>query len=474
MKRIAILGTGISGLAAAHHVRELSDRDKDPVEIILVDRAKEPGGSIRTRMRDGFLMEEGPDSFISDKLGAIKLSERLGLTSELLPTQSEFRRTWVAHHNKLHSLPEGFYLIAPRSLWPFFKTPLFSWSGKMRMAAEMLVPKDKTGADESVSSFICRRFGREALNRVGQPMIAGVYSGDPDRLSILSTMPRFRELEAKHGSVIRGLRHASHPAGRMAVQGPRYSLFMSYDSGMQTLPRALQGRLSDATWNLGYEAEEIHFDTNASQWVIRGSDRPPIVADALCLALSGSGTSRLVRNVFPKLAEKLNSISYESVATINFAFEESQISHRMDGFGFVIPKTENKSLMACSFSHRKFKGRAPKGGALLRAFVGGAFGKKVLEMDDEEMVNTVSKDLDVYLGVRGKPIFTTLSRYANALPQYEVGHSILIRRVERESSLLPLCVLAGSSYRGTGIPDCIADGETQVEALWKEWRSKRV
>ena len=467
MKRVAVLGAGISGLAFANRLREFSAAEKTPLEILILDKGSRPGGSIQTMRRDGFLLESGPDSFLSEKPWAVQLADRLGLSDQIQTTSLDHRRTFVAQGGKLHSLPEGFYLIAPQDIGSFLRTGLFSVKGKLRMMAEMLIPPDKTGADESVASFIRRRFGEESLERVGQPMIAGVYSGDPERLSILSTMPRFRELEARYGSVIRGLQRRGSPAAAQEARGPRYTLFLSFKGGMQCLTDRLTEVLGPASFRFGAETEELSTDPVTGQWKIRLKDAEPVFADAVCVATPAGEAARILRPVEARLADRLSQIRYESVATLNVAFRAEQVTHALDGFGFVVPRTEQRSLMACTFTHRKFAGRSPQGMVLLRAFVGGAVGRDIWDLNDADLERAVLADLDHYLGLRGEPVFSFLARYPQALPQYEVGHTILVRRIEREVSLLPNLVLTGSCYRGTGIPDCVRDAETQAGELWK-------
>ena len=319
MKRVAIIGAGISGLACAHRLTELAAKGGAGLEISVFDGASRGGGTIESEKRDGFLLEKGPDSFISEKPWVMDLSKRLGIDSEIIGTPGENRKTFVVKNGHLIPLPEGFYLVAPVNPVSFLKTPLFSWRGKLRMLAEIWIPKKKAGAEESIASFIRRRFGEEALRQVGQPMIAGIHSGDPENLSISEVLPRFKELEEKHGSVVRGLLRGGEKPAKEA-SGPRYSLFLSYREGMETLVRALAGRLPQGALRLGTEIRKIARDRSTGSWILLGKSGETYSADAVCPALPAHRAAALLEETSPDISKRLGEIPYESVATLNFAF----------------------------------------------------------------------------------------------------------------------------------------------------------
>lgn len=477
LKRVAILGAGVSGLACAHRLWEIQKQRRGgvtpplpPFEILLFEASDKPGGNIQTEFRDGFLLERGPDSFISDKPWALDLCRRLNLESELINTESENRRVFICRGGVtpplLTPVPEGFYMIAPTKIWSFLATPLFSLPAKFRMAMELWTPKGSPDLDESVGSFIRRRFGREALERVGQPMIAGVYSGDPERLSMRSTMPHFIEMENSHGSVIRALRAASKKqAAIRSASGPRYSLFLSFKKGMATLVSALEKKLPEGTLKICSRAESLEYDAELSKWRIYFTDGKVEIVDALCSTLPASATSRLLKASAPAFSKKLDQMRYESVATVNLAYSDEALQNLPKGFGFVVPASERRSLMACSFSSQKFKSRAPRGHQLLRAFAGGAFGKEFFEKSDEDLKNAVSTDLKNILGIRQEPLFYSVSRHPSGMPQYSVGHSRWIQSIEEVLADKKGLFLTGSSYRGSGIADCVHEAEIQAQKL---------
>ncbi len=463
-QKIAIIGAGISGLSVAHRLTELQKEKNLDIEYRVFESSDRTGGTIETESRDGFLLEKGPDSFLSEKPWALDLCKRLGIDGQIIGTQNENRRTYVVHQKKLIPLPEGFYMIAPVNMGEFFKTSLFSWPCKIRMAAELFIPPKRSSEDESIASFIRRRFGQEALDRVGQPMLAGVYSGDPEKLSLLKTMPRFRDLEKEYGSVIKGLMKRSRKTPQASnASGPRYSLFLSFEKGMQVLTDALQNRIPSDCLIAGQPILGISRSASGSKWIIRHA-AGNYEADKICLSLSAPASAKLLQACDPELSSKLSSIDYESVATIHFAYNEDQVAHLRQGFGFVVPRTENSSIMACTFVDKKYPGRAPRGKVLLRAFAGGAYGKATLAQDDMALIASVQKDLEVLLGIQGRPLFTSLKRYPSAMPQYGLNHDEIVKYLTDRGVVQGL-YFTGSAYRGTGIPDCIHEAEDTAQIM---------
>ncbi len=446
MKRVVIIGGGISGLAAAYRLRELG------VEPTLIEASSRLGGIIETKQRDGFLLERGPDSFISEKPEAVSLAKRLGIESRLIQTNEAQRRSFIVRNGRLRPVPEGFQLLAPSRIWPFLTTDIFSLRGKMRMAADLLLPRENGKDDESLASFVRRRLGREALERMAQPMVGGIYTADPETLSLRATLPRFLDMERHHRSLILAMMRQGQKSG---TSGPRYSLFLSFDDGMEVLVNALTDVVSSV--RLKTRIEGLAYESGV--WRIRAESGETFEADAVCLALPAYVAARLLRDVSAPLAEKLSAIKYASTATINLAYRRAAISHPLDGFGFVVPFIEKRSLLACTFSSVKFSGRAPDDYVLLRAFAGGALQPEVF--DDPR----VERDLHELLGINEKPIFTEIAKWERSMPQYEVGHLDRVTAIENEVKKLPGLTLAGNSYRGAGIPDCIRSGEAAAESM---------
>jgi protoporphyrinogen/coproporphyrinogen III oxidase len=478
MKRVIIIGAGISGLACAHNILERSAELREPVALALLEASSRAGGIVQTTQRDGFLLERGPDAFITEKPEAIALARRLGLEHHLIQTNENHRRSFVVRNGRLLPIPSGFGLIAPGRLRPFLTSEIFSWHGKARMALDLLLPRGKLNgdADESLAQFVQRRLGREALERMAQPMVGGIYTADPETLSLKATMPRFLEMERRHRSLILALRRSS-PTASAGASGARYSLFLSFDSGMQLLTDTLAARISElndqpseAPIRLNAKVDSLILDPPSAgmqpKWRIQtGTDT--LTADAVCLALPGFVSAQLLRGVDPQLSSELSEIPYASSATINLAYKREDIPHPLNGFGFVVPFIEKRTVMACSFSSVKFDGRAPKGCALLRAFVGGALQPALLELTEAELVSRVRSDLRDLLEIQRPPLFTEVCRWERSMPQYLLGHMKRLKRIEERIDSLPSLALAGNAYSGLGIPDCIRSGEAAAAKLLK-------
>ena len=461
-RRAIVIGGGITGLTAAYRLqREAALRDI-PLDLTLLEATGRFGGVIQTEHRDGFLIEHGPDAFISTKPAAKTLCEELGIADQFIGTNPKVRRSFVVRKGTLHPVPEGFYMMAPGSLKPFLKTPLFSWRGKLRMAFDLFIPRRERDIDEAVAHFVRRRLGTEAFTRMAQPMIGGIYTSDAENLSLKATFPRFLEMEKTHGSIIKALRAQKKQAAETSrdTSGPRYSLFLSFKSGMQTLIDTLVDILSDRI-RLNTRVEHIHQGVDGTGWRVALSTGETLNSELLCIALPAVQTSALVQQISNPLATKLNEIPYASSATVNLAFRRTDIIHPLDGMGFVVPATESLSLIGCSFSSVKFENRAPEGHILLRAFVGEPTSKNA----EADLIQLCQADLIPLLGIENAPLFATVSKHTQAMAQYQVGHQDVVDDIERLTRELKGLALAGNGYHGIGIPDCIRSGETAAISL---------
>jgi oxygen-dependent protoporphyrinogen oxidase len=460
MSHIIIIGGGISGLAAAHRLSE------QQVRVTLLEASPRLGGTIQTEHRDGFLLERGPDSFISEKPQALELAKRLGLESRLVQTNEQFRRSFIVRDGRLRAVPEGFQLLAPSRLWPFITSDIFSVAGKARMAADLLLPRKSTNGDESLASFVRRRLGTEALERMAQPMVGGIYTADPETLSLRATLPRFLEMEREHRSLILAMLRQGR-AQKVGTSGARYSLFLTFDQGMQVLVDALAQQVKA---DIRLNTRVVRLKHDGSGWTITTS-KGVINADAICVALPAYLAASLLDNVNERLADKLRQIKYASTATINFAYRRAAITHPLNGFGFVVPFVEKRSLIACTFSSVKFSGRAPEGHVLLRAFAGGALQPEIFALDEGEMRMRVESDLRELLGITEEPLFVEVAKWKDSMPQYEVGHLEQVNAIEKLVGEIPGLTLAGNAYRGAGIPDCIRSGERAANTISRAPRS---
>ncbi|MFN3653336.1 MAG: protoporphyrinogen oxidase [Armatimonadota bacterium] len=468
MKRIVVIGGGVTGLAAAHRLVELRRERGLDLQVQLLEAGPRLGGVIGTELRGEFVLEQGPDSIITDKPWGVALARRIGLEGELVGTNDEHRRSFVVRGGQLVPVPEGFQLLAPSRFAPLAASPIFSWGGKARMALDLVIPPRRDDADESLGGFVLRRLGREALDRMAQPMIAGIYGADPMELSLRATLPRFLDMEREHGSVIRGMwarmrqaqaRTSAGNGEKSGVSGARYGLFASFRRGMQTLTDALAARLPEGAARLEKPVRALERDGSGWRVVLEGEE---IAADGVVVALPAYRAADLVAPHEAELAVVLRSVPYASAATLSLCYRREDVPHPLDGFGFVVPKLEGLTLHGCTFTNVKYPHRAPAGVALLRAFLGeGALQGR----GREEVEARVRADLRKLLGITAEPQFTVFWRGEQVMPQYRVGHLERVGEIERRVEALPGLRLAGNAYRGVGIPDCIHSAETAVEGL---------
>lgn len=461
------MGAGITGLAAAHHLVELAAAEPAGLELAVFEASARAGGIVSSTRIDDLLLEDGPDSFITDKPEAVALCERLGLGASLLPTRPEFRRSFVVANGRLVPTPAGFQLLAPSRLGPFLASPLLSPAGRARALLELLIPprtRDVTAlADESLASFVTRRLGRELLERLAQPMIGGIYGADPARLSLLATFPRFLRLEAEHGSVIRGLAAGARAAtrGSVGASGPRYTLFASLAGGMAELTDTLAARLPIGALRLACPVTAI--TPRSPGWTVT-TPAGNTTFDEVIVTLPGPAASGLTAAFDAGLGGAIAALPRGSSVTVTFAFPADGVAHPRDGAGFVTPRREGRLVIGASFSDRKFAGRADAATALVRMF----FDERAIELDDGTLLARARTELEGLLGIPAGTSARThrVVRWPAAMPHYEVGHLDRIAEVERRAARWPGLGLAGNSYRGVGLPDCIRGGEAAAAAAW--------
>ena len=462
--RIGVVGGGITGLAAAHRAIELGDRLPHGVNVTLLDAGPRLGGIAETLHVDEFLVETGADSFITSKPWAVDLCRRLGLEQCLIPTNERHRRSLVLCRGRVVPVPEGFVLLAPTRIRPVLRSSILSLRGRLRLLGELIVPAGEPRHDESLADFVRRRFGSETLERLVQPLVGGIYTSDPEKLSLQATLPRFPELEQRYGSVIRGTLKTDRSITE--ISGARYGQFVTLRDGISELLGQLQRRLESAA--------EIQLDTRVDRLVCRSQGQLPEWTtidhrdrvrdfDRVILCLPAFRAANLVRELSAETADLLAGIEYASSAIIVTAHDEVDVAHALDAFGLVVPEIEGRRVLAVSFASRKFPGRAPDGAVLLRTFVGGAMHPEVLEDDDEHLTQLARDELSSLLGVTGEPRLARVFRCERAMPQYHVGHQDRVARIEQWVGSLRGIELAGNAYRGVGLPDCIHSGESAAE-----------
>jgi len=466
MNRIVVVGGGIAGLAAANRITELAKEKSFSVDLTLVETSQRLGGSIATEKICDFVIEAGPDTFITEKPSALRLCERLGLTARLVSTQSAYQKIYIVNGGKLVPLPDGFFLLAPTRFWPFIYSPLFSWRGKLRMGAEVFLPRSKNHQDESLGSFVRRRLGAEALQRVAQPLIGGIYASDPDQLSLTATMPRFKEMERAKGSIIRAMWLEQKRRTRAeAGSGARWSLFVTLAGGMQELVDSIVQRISTSAIRLNARVTHLSHDQEKKNWRVAIADAEPMPADAVVIAAPGFQAAEILEPIANDAAMELRQIAYASTATVSLGYTRRDFPRPPDSFGFVVPAVEQRKIMACTFSSLKYPGRAPEGHILLRAFVGGALQPELFADDDAAMIKNVRGELASLLGVVAEPVLSRLWRHPKSMPQYHIGHAARVERIESKLRQCSSIALAGSAYHGVGISDCVRSGEEAAEQI---------
>jgi protoporphyrinogen/coproporphyrinogen III oxidase len=474
--RVAIIGGGIAGLAAAYELEKARGAGA-PVGYSLFESQPRLGGTLASEIVDGAVLERGPDSFITEKTAAAELCRELGLAQDLVPSNDAARKTWIVVRNRLVPLPDGLMFLVPTRLIPTATTRLFSLRTKLRMALELLHPPRPVADDESVAALVERHFGSEAVDRLADPLLSGIYGGDAAQLSAQTVLPRLVEMERKHGSLTRGML-AAHRAMRKRTKiadaqergAPNNSgagIFTTLRGGMQQLVDALIVRLDPKSICTSTQVRAL--ERAGERWLVR-TEKGALAFDAVILAVPAWAAGALLSPVDHMLGEELSAIPYSSSITVNLLYDERQIGALPEGFGFLVPASEGRALLACTFAHRKFLGRTPPGKAVLRAFLGGSRNEGLLEETDARLVETVRRELSAILGAKVldakvEPEHAQVMRWRRAMAQYAVGHKERVQRIRERVAALPGLRVAGNAYDGIGVPDCIRLGRQAARAL---------
>lgn len=486
--RIAVIGGGIAGLAAAYEL-EKARAGSPALTYTLFESRSRLGGSLASEVMDGNVLERGPDSFLTEKPAAAELARELGLGGDLIPSNDADRKTWIAVGNRLIPLPDGLMFLVPTKLLPTALTPLFSLRTKIRMAMELLHPPRPSQGDESVAALVERHFGHEAVVRLADPLLSGIYGGDANQLSARTVLPRLVEMETQYGSLTRGMLAAhkkmkaamaaraqaagTQPADRLkpmggpgAGSGPR-GIFTGLRGGLQQLVNALVARLDPLAIRLDTQVSAIERVGSAWQVTAAGDTE---TYDAVIVASPAWAAGALLAGVDAELARELESIPYSSSITVNLVYDEKQLGRLPDGFGFLVPSSSGRAMLACTFAHRKFLGRTAPGKAVLRAFLGGMRNEALMEEPDGVLIATVRRELSEILGAgvigpQIEPEFAQVTRWRRSMAQYAVGHRERMTRIKAHLAELPGIRLAGNAYDGIGIPDCIRLGRQAAREL---------
>jgi protoporphyrinogen/coproporphyrinogen III oxidase len=477
--RIAIIGGGISGLAAAHRITELLP----DAHLALFEAANRLGGVINTVHRDGCLVEQAADSFITKTPWALDLCRRIGMADQLLSTISANRRAFVVRHGKLLPVPDGFVLMMPRRLWPIVTTRALSWRGKLRLLAEPLIPDRREildskadaieSVDESVASFATRRLGREAFDRIVQPLLVGIYTADPAKLSMAATLPEILQEQRRYGSLLRAgmkqpkraeLQPEDGETIAVTESGARYGLFVAPKDGMGNFVETLARKLPDGVIRLNSPVKKI-LRAEGGGWQLYQEKPDAQKFDAIVVALPAPAAAKLFHESNVEMASELGQIEYAGCAVICLGYRRDQIGDLPAGFGFVVPLVERRKILAASFASEKFSGRAPDDQIVIRVFAGGALQPQLVDLPSDELAQLAHQELASLLGIAGAPIWIDVAKWPSSMPQYYVGHLARLSRIEARVAALPGLELAGNAYQGVGIPQCIHSGESAAERI---------
>ena len=459
MKRIAIIGGGIAGLSASFRLEKYRKDYPDNVEYVLFEARPAFGGVLRTEQVDGCQIEAGPDSFLTEKPWAADLCCELALGNQLIGSNDAERKTYILVNGKLVEIPDGLMFMVPTKILPTVFSPLFSMGTKIRMGREWFYPPHKAEGDETVAAFVERHYGPEMVDRLADPLLAGIYGGHADRLSMRAVLPRFAQMEREHGSLGRSMLAARRKA-KDSVKDSR-PLFTSLVNGMQQMVDALVAKLAPPSLAPGIRVRSVYPDSGG--WEI-SSELDSQHFDGLILAVPAHVAARLLEKVSFELARELDGIKYTSSITISLGYAGKVRGSLPPGFGFLVPRSQGPRMLACTFVHTKFPHRAPSDRALLRCFMAGAGNEELWSGPDQQIVKVVRRELREILALTAEPLFARVYRWDRAMAQYEVGHLERLDRIEQLQRQTPGLFLAGNAYRGIGVPDCIRSGNEAADS----------
>ena len=462
MIRVAIIGGGISGLAAAFELEE-QRRAGAEVEYVLYESSSRLGGVLRTELVDGCVVEAGPDSFVTEKPWAAELARALGIGDQLIGSNDAGRKTYILTRGRLVEMPDGLMFMVPTKILPTGFSELFSWKTKLRMTQELFHPPRAVDHDESVAAFVERHYGSEMVDRLADPLLSGVYGGEAANLSVRAVLPRFAEMERTHGSLGRAMLAARNKIAA-GPRKPAPPLFTSLEHGMQHLAETVVSRLSPSALLTNATVQQIVPQPEAGGWLVSAGLQSDQV-DRVIVALPGMAASNVLRMASSELANELAAIQYSSSITVGLGYDREVRKSLPPGFGFLVPRSEGKKLLAATFVHNKFPHRAPEDRALLRCFFAGTNAEEVWPLRDQEIIAIVQNELQEIVGLRAEPLFVRVYKWKSAMAQYGVGHLERLERIENLRKQLPGLALAGNGYRGIGVPDCVRSGREAAKQV---------
>ncbi len=455
-KQIVVVGGGIAGLTAAYYLKKEIENNNLPYELLLIEASDKLGGKVQTVHKEGFTIERGPDSFLARKKSASRLANELGLQDELVRVSTG--QSYILANEKLHKMPKGSFMGIPTKITPFLFTGLFSFPGKMRAAGDFFLPKTKSNGDQSLGEFFRYRFGNEIVENLVEPLLSGIYAGDIDEMSLMATFPNFYHLEQKHRSLIKGLKRTM-PKVKNTKDKPKQGQFLTLKSGLHTFITALEKAL-EGSIKKGVPVSHIEKKETGYHLLLDNGD--VVLADSIVMASPHKSMQKMFSQY--DFMNPLKEMPATSVANVALAFDQKDIATDIDGTGFVISRNSSYRITAVTWTHKKWPHTTPEGKALVRCYVGRPNDQDVVDYSDEEIEAIVLKDLNKTMNITAKPQFRVISRWRHAMPQYTVGHKDRMTELkENMKQHLPGVFLAGSSFEGVGLPDCIDQGEEAVK-----------
>lgn len=460
-KRVVIIGGGITGLTAAYYLQKEARNKGIPLEVRLIEATHRLGGKMQTVIRDGFIIERGPDSFLARKQSASRLAKEVGMENKLI--RNTAGKSFVLVKDRLHPMPGGSVMGIPTQIAPFVTTGLFSFAGKARAAADFFLPKSNPSADQSLGKFFRRRLGDEVVENLIEPLLSGIYAGDIDQLSLMSTFPQFYQVEQKHKSLILGMKKTTPaPPKNVGEKKKDKGIFLTINSGLQSFVDAIESKLEPHSILKGCRVEHINKKENGYEIRLNGGDQ--LHADSIIMSVP----HHITQSVFSdyRFFDVFKEMSSTSVATIALAFPEEAIEKDIEGTGFVVSRNSDYTITACTWTHKKWPHTTPAGKVLIRCYVGRPGDEAVVELPDDELIKIVLNELNKTMNITMEPDFAVISRWIDSMPQYTVGHKQRVETVKTHLySELPGVFLAGSSFEGLGMPDCIDQGEEAVDKV---------
>ena len=463
MKRIAIIGGGISGLSAAYTIEE-KRRSGTPIEYVLFESSPRLGGVLVTDRVDGCLVEAGPDSFLTEKPWAADLCRKIELGDQLIGSNDSERKTYIVTRGKLVAMPDGLMFMVPTKIMPTVLSPLFSWRTKIRMAAEWFHPPRKPSEDETVAEMVKRHYGSEMVELLADPLLSGVYGGEASQLSVRAVLPRFADMESKHGSLGRAMLAARKKMGA-AENLPARPLFTSLKQGMQQMVNALVVRLDANSLKTSSLVQSVIPQDHG--WTVCAGHQTDHF-DAVIIATPTHAAADVLQAADRNLSREMGEIKYSSSVTVTLGYDEKVRRSLPPGFGFLVPRSEGHRMLAATFVHNKFPHRAPENRAIVRCFLGGSRDEQILQSSEAEILEIVRSELRQIVALNAEPLFARVYKWKSAMAQYSVGHLERLQRIESLRQKLPGLALAGNGYNGIGVPDCVRSGAEAARNILAE------